>query len=225
MIETFVLILPILFVDVMNPVLLGTLVFAASTQRPVANSISLLAGHTLSYYLVGVLISLGVEKISSAVEEWYLNPSSIDFVIGAVIGIACLYWAFEARGKNVGKAKSPDWEFSPLKCFGFGAVVNFISVPFAIPYFAAIDQIFKADLALGQSLTVLAIYNIGYALPFAIVPVTVLLMGDLSKPLLEKINNALIAITEKSTPYLLGLLGIWLLFDAGYYFIAGTPVF
>ncbi len=94
-----------------------------------------------------------------------------------------------------------------------------------VPYFAAVDQILKADLVLNQSLTVLAIYNVGYALPFAVVPAAVLIMGDRSKPMLASLNQIIVSFTTKSTPYLLGLLGLWLLFDAAYYFVMGVPVF
>jgi len=41
-------------------------------------------------------------------------------------------------------------------------------MPFAIPYFGALDQIMKADLSLGASTFALALYNLLYVLPFAL---------------------------------------------------------
>ena len=81
----------------------------------------------------------------------------------------------------------------------------------------------KANLDMANSLTVLALYNIGYALVFAVVPVSVAIVGDRAKPLLERINNFLVRASEVAMPWMILLLGIWLLFDAGYFFVVGRP--
>ncbi len=224
MTELVAILAPILVVDVMNPVLLGILVFAAGTSKPFANSASLLAGHTFAYFMAGIGVSFGVERISAILTNMMQNPSTLDFVLGALIGVCCLSWAIKATRQEPSSQEMPEWELTPLKCFGFGMVVNFIGVPFALPYFAAVDQILKADLTPNGSLTALAIYNIGYALPFAIVPGAVAVMGERSKPMLERLNNWMISAGTKAMPWLIGLLGIWLLIDAGYYFITGSPL-
>lgn len=225
MTELLATLLPILIVDVLNPVLLGLLVFAAGSQRALANSASLLLGHTIAYLAAGFAVSFGVESVSAFITEIIENPKSIDFVVGLVIGTVCLYWAVRPSDKEPKKQKQPEWELTPVKCLAFGGVVNFIGVPFALPYFAAVDQILKADLSFGGSLSVLGIYNIAYALPFAAVPVAVLVLGDRSKPPLERLNEKMLAITIKSTPWLLGALGTYLVTDAVYFFIAGKPLF
>ena len=222
--ELFAVLLPILVVDVLNPVLFGLLVFAAGSGRAFANSAALLAGHTISYFLAGIAVSFGVERISGFIQNWYANPGSLDFAVGAIIGVVCLIWAFRPAKSSPDKQDMPEWELTPIKCLGFGAVVSFVGFPFAVPYFAAVDQILKADLHTGQSLLVLAQYNVFYALPFAMVPATVLIIGDRSKPLLEKLNQALESLSIKLMPVFLGLLGLWLLVDAAYYFITGIPL-
>ena len=50
MLETVQILAPILLVDILNPVLLALLIFAASTGKPVANSAAMLLGHTLTYF-------------------------------------------------------------------------------------------------------------------------------------------------------------------------------
>ncbi|MDH3906918.1 MAG: hypothetical protein OEV16_14850, partial [Gammaproteobacteria bacterium] len=64
MIDLFAVLLPILLVDVVNPVLFAMLVFAAGSNRPVSNSSAILAGHTLAYFVAGVAIAHGMEQIS-----------------------------------------------------------------------------------------------------------------------------------------------------------------
>jgi cytochrome c biogenesis protein CcdA len=137
-----------------------------------------------------------------------------------------LVWlAFQAR-KDPGKR--PD-ESAPqltvLSAFSFGAMVNFIGIPFAVPYFAAIDQILKTDFTAMQVVTVLLGYNLIYAVPFAIVPILSAIMGKNAQPLLARVNAGLERASTILMPLLLGLLGLALLIDAASYFIRGTSLF
>ncbi|MCW8873629.1 GAP family protein [Pseudomonadota bacterium] len=92
---------------------------------------------------------------------------------------------------------------------------------FALPYFAVVDQILKAELSTAQSLTTLLIYNIGYALPFTVVPVMVAISGERAKPLLGKINGCLTKAADIAMPWMFGLLGLALLADSIAYFWRG----
>lgn len=208
---------PVLAIDVLNPVLFALMVYAAGSQRPVLNSTSLLLGHTLAYFFVGIGVALGLEQISERLN----NPQSIDFAIGGVVG-ALLVWVSLAMRKSAGDdTPTPTKPLTPLRCLGIGALVNFIGSPFALPYFGAIDQILKADLGLGTALLVLGLYNLGYALVFAVVPASIALAGDAAKPMLERINRFLVGASDLVMPWLILALGAWLLFDATRYFVGG----
>ena len=216
MLELLGILFPILLIDVLNPVLLALLVFAAGSNKPVINSSAFLLGHTLAYFLVGIAVSFGVDKVAARLE----NPQAIDFAIGALLGLVCIYFALKPAAEQKA-AEMPSWELTPLKCLGFGAVVNFLGAPFALPYIGAVDQILKADLSLMHSLVALGIYNVGYALPFAVVPAAVLFMGERAKPLLERMNDLMVSLSDKLMPRVLLLLGIWLVVDAGYFAVTG----
>ncbi len=211
---------PLLVVDVLNPVLFALLVVAVSTSRPIANSTAFLAGHTASYFISGIVIALGLDQISDRLD----NPHPVDFVIELLIGLLCLWAALASRNGKASEDRTPDRELTPAYCFGYGAVVNFIGVPFALPYFAAVDQLLKANLSLESSLLVLAFYNMAYALPFLLVPILVILTGDSSKPILEKVNNLLISLVDKFMPVLLLLLGLALTADALSYLTSGETL-
>lgn len=209
--------IPILLVDALNPVLFAVMVFAAGSARPVANSSALLIGHTLAYFVAGFIVSAGIEQVADRLA----NPHRIDFAIGGVLGIALMWMAVPTKKHGAPVADEPQWELTPLKCLGFGAVFNFIGIPFALPYFAAIDQILKANLSMPQSLTALAIYNILYALPFAFVPLIVAISGESAKPLLERINGFLARAADIVMPWMFGLLGLALVADSLVYFYSG----
>lgn len=213
--------LPILLVDVLNPVLFAVMILAVGTDRPVANSASVLAGHTAAYFGAGIVIALGLEPII----ERLANPRPVDFAIEAVLGALCLWAALKSRGGGASEDKQPAGEITPVSAFTFGAIVNFVGIPFALPYFAAIGQILKAELPVASSTGLLGVYNIAYALPFAAVPVLVAIMGDGCRPLLEKINNVLVSLADRLMPLLMLLLGLAMLADAISFFARGVPLF
>ncbi len=220
MFELLPKLIPMLLVDVLNPVLFALLVVAVGTSRPFANSTAFLAGHTLAYFLSGIVIALGLGQITDRLE----NPHQVDFVIELILGLLCLWAASSSRDGMASEQKNPERELTPAYCLGYGAMVNFIGVPFALPYFAAVDQLLKANLPVESSLLVLIVYNIAYALPFVLVPIMVALVGDASKPILEKINNMLVNLVDRAMPILLLILGAALSIDALAFLVMGESL-
>ena len=210
-------IVPILLVDILNPVLFAMLVAAAGSARPIANSFAMLVGHTLAYFVAGVAVAFGFEQVA----ERLANPHHIDYALSAALGVALLWIALDVKKGGAPVAQEPEKALTPAGCFGIGAVVNFIGIPFALPYFAVVDQILGADLSLANSLVVLAIYNIGYAVPFLVVPAAVAISGDEAQPLLEKINGVLGKLSDIAMPWMFGLLGLVLVADSAAYVLTG----
>jgi threonine/homoserine/homoserine lactone efflux protein len=218
MIELLLELVPMLFIDVLNPVLFALMVVAVGTSRPFANSTALVAGHTLAYFISGIVIALGLNQITDRLA----NPQRVDFVVELMIGLLLMWAAFSSRDGKASEQKNPERELTPVYCLSYGAVINFIGVPFALPYFAAVDQLLKANLSTQSSLLVLVFYNAAYALPFMLVPIMVAVMGDTSKPILERINKLLVNLVDKFMPVLLFLLGAALTIDALMFFISGS---
>ena len=212
--------IPILVIDVLNPVLFALMVVAVGTNRPIANSTAFLAGHTGAYFISGIVIALGLEQITDRLS----HPLRIDFVIELLIGLLLLWAALASRNGKASEDKTPQRELTPTYCFGYGAIINFIGVPFALPYFAAMDQILKANLSVELSLTTIAFYNLAYALPFLLVVILVAVIGDSSKPILDKINNLLVRLVDRFMPVILFLLGFALTADALTYLMSGAAL-
>lgn len=219
--ENWSVLFPILLTDVVNPVLFAFMVYAAGGARPVLHSASMLLGHTAAYFSAGIVLALFMESFS----ERLANPRSIDFVIELVLGLALLWLAFGARTDTGKRPDDATRQFTVWSAFGFGAVINFIGIPFAVPYFAAIDQILKSDLSAAQAVLMLLAYNLAYALPFVLVPLLSAVMGERARPLLARINRVLDRISGFLLPALLGLIGLALLADALTYFTTGESLF
>ena len=221
MIEISLTILPILIADIVNPVLFAFMVYAAGSVRPVLNSSAVLFGHTLAYFSAGVVIALGFERIT----EYLAKPDTIDYILGLIVGILLLWLAFNVSNASSQKRNENEGEITPLKAFGMGAIINFIGIPFALPYFAVIDQMLKADLTTNEALVILSGYNLLYALPFLIVPVLVAIIGKRSNKVLQRINGLLDQISAIIMPVLLGMVGLALVADAALYFITDKGLF
>ena len=125
---------PILLVDMLNPVLLAFLVFAAGSKRPVINSSAMLLGHTASYFIAGIALSYAVDAISKRMAA----PQAIDYIIGAVLGLALVFFALKPS-KPSSEPDLPEIELTPLKCFSYGAIINMIGLPFAVPYLGMVQ--------------------------------------------------------------------------------------
>lgn len=200
---------PLLLIDVINPVLFALLIFCAGSSRPVANSSALLLGHTLAYLMVGLLASLGIEKLVQRLD----NPQPVDFVIEFLLGLAFLYAALSSRDGGASETRTPEGDLSPVGCLAYGAVVNFLGAPFALPYLAVVSEIMQADLSTAGALSVLTAYNLVYALPFAMIPGLSAVVGDRARPGLETINRWLERTADMLMPWLMLALGLWLLAD------------
>ena len=114
---------------------------------------------------------------------------------------------------------------SPIKAFGIGSFINFIGIPFALPYFAALGQILKANLTTLDSVLVLIAYNLGYAVPFMVIPILVAATGDASRDLLTTINSKVETISSYLMPVILGMLGLAMVLDSLLFYITRKGLF
>lgn len=222
MFELWTVLLPILLADIVNPVLFAFMVYAVGTDRPLFNSSFALLGHTVSYLVFGIALAFAFEAIAARLA----NPKPLDYGLGLFVGLLLLWAAWQiqrrdARDKDEKQVK----QLTPLKAFGIGAVINLIGLPFALPYFAALDQILKADLTVADSMLVIGGYNLGYALPFLIVPALVYLMGESSRPLLVRINEKVDRLSTYLMPVMLVGVGAAMVVDAILYFAYGEGLF
>lgn len=215
------ILLPILLSDVLNPVLFTFMIYAAGSKRPVATSSAMLLGHTTAYMTCGVILAYGLEQMSNRLA----NPQTIDFVIEFVIAGLLLWLVFRTRKDKGDRPNEQTPDFTVWQAFSFGALVNLIGIPFAVPYFAAIDQLLKSGLDTPGMVTALVMYNAAYAVPFLLIPILTAVMGDRSKPILAKVNGMMEKVSNVIMPVLLFAIGLALLVDSIWYFVRGESFF
>lgn len=225
MFELAPVILPILITDIINPVLLAAVIFSLGSRKPFLNSIFVLLGWFLFYFTAGIAIALGLD----AIIELLANPRPIDFYIEIIIGVLLCWLGLSIVFKKKPNQKKPQYddaaELNPLKAFWMGVLINLIGLPFALPYFAVIDQILKADLDWISSLTVLLIYNLLYILPFSLLLLIRIVYREKSDQIFAKINSVMERIADVLMPFILVGIGGLLIVDSIFFFIRGTSLF
>jgi cytochrome c biogenesis protein CcdA len=221
----FVILIPILASDIVNPVLLAAVVYAFGSRRPYTNALSILMGWFVVYFASGIVLAIGLE----AVTNYLKNPKPIDFGIEAVVGLLLIWVGIQAAKATDPRRKKKELDdvdsLTPISGFLAGASINLVGMPFAIPYFAVIDQILKADLPTSKGLLVLFTYNLAYVLPFAALVAIRRISGEKSDALFQKINNGMERIGSFLIPLLLILLGGALVVDAAFFFMSGKSLF
>lgn len=221
MLDSLLLGLPVLLVDILNPVLFAALILALATSTPMRSAFALLAGHTLTYWLAGILLVLGLgEFVSSgmqAVSNRIAEPQRIDFVIEAALGALILWMVL---GKRAKKAREQEQnlvsDVSFIHAFGFGVGLNLIGLPFALPYIAYAAQLLKAELSAPQLFTILTTYNLAYAVPFLSVPLIWLLNKQHSEAILAAMQDKIDKLASFILPVIGFVLGVVMLGDASY---------
>ncbi|MDX1699289.1 MAG: GAP family protein [Melioribacteraceae bacterium] len=225
MFDILPIVLPILITDVINPVLLAAVIFSLGSRKPFLNSAFILFGWFVLYFAAGIAIALGL----GAVIELLANPRPIDFYIEIFIGLLLLWLGLSITFKKKPKQKKPQYDdaeaLNPLKAFWMGALINIIGLPFALPYFAVIDQILKANLEWIPSLTVLLIYNLLYILPFASLLLIRIIYREKSDAIFSKINSIMERIADVLIPFIMLGIGGLLIADAIFFFAKGSPLF
>lgn len=219
----------ILLVDVANPVLLAAVILAVSTRRPYITSLALITGHTFAYFFVGTLIILGsadfLAGVFSPVIDRIANPQVLDYVISLVLGLAligiAMFWKVSPPKPT--EKQSEQEQGGTLSAFLFGATINFIGIPFALPYFAFINQLYKLEE--GQMLGALLVYNLLYGLPFLLVPASLAIFGKAVLPMLRSINEFVEMHSVYILPIILGLVGLTISIDAVLFFVFGEGLY
>ena len=225
MFELIVTSIPILVSDILNPVLLAGVIFGLGSRRPFLNSTLLLLGWFVTYFAAGILLALGLD----AIIDFFKTPRPIDFVVETILGLLLIglgvYVVRSGQRQKKGREFDDADTLTAGTSFWIGASINLIGMPFAIPYFAFLGQILKADLDWLPALMVLLIYNLLYIFPFSLLILIRLIYREESDVLFKSISDGMEWLSGILMPILLFLVGGALLADAFIYFSTGNPLF
>ena len=208
------------------PIALIPLAIILNGRTPLKGSIGFIGGGFIVYFIFGIFILMGLDTLIDEYAEMFISyvksePDCVELVIQILIGFLMIYfaWQFSRKAPQNRNIKSYDSDITPVQAFTLSASINIIGMWGALPYFAAMAQILKADLETASMLWILAYYNFVFALPLIGFIILRLLMGDRATQLLTKMTDFFSHWGKQIFVYSLYLLGPLLIADGIGWFI------
>jgi cytochrome c biogenesis protein CcdA len=229
--ELLLVLTPIALVDSTSMLPLGIPVLVAmlGARGGERSCAAFLAGIFAVYFPFGVVLAVGfgavLDRIQDDVQRWASTPpGALDLGIQLMIGLTLLAFGWKlAVAREKRKERAPAKPLLPSASFSLGAGLMLVGMPGAVPYFAAVDQLLRADVSVTGGVLAMLFYNAVFLLPLAAVPVLRILLRERSQPIFDAVNRFLEIWGRRIvTAILLGLGGV-LVADAVGWFL-GRPV-
>ena len=160
---------------------LAGVVTSLATPKPFLTASAFILGKFVPFFVVGLLIAIGLDAAFDQTRNWareiWQDPTGfvvvLQLAIGATMVIAGYRFSRASHYQNQSKSEAP---MTPFGAFSVGAGMTLIGLPGALFYFAAIDQILRAELAVPGIVKAVLFYNLvfflathpGRVIPFAV---------------------------------------------------------
>jgi cytochrome c biogenesis protein CcdA len=213
MVLLFAILLPFLIVDLINPILLGGVVYSLGSKHPIANGCMVLVSFFATYFLAGIAIAVSLELFTGVLKI----PQGFDYVLELLVAVLLFYtaWSQYQTGDQHLEEELPHERGMTLWGAAFlGFQINLVGLPFAVPYLAAIDQVLKAELSVPEILLILLLYNVGYIFPFTLLVVLRIFYKKKSDAVFEAVTYWMHRFCDRYMPVILFILGLLLVEDA-----------
>lgn len=209
-------------------------------NRPIARASLYVTGFFVASFGAGVLVAVGLEQLIDLIDrilfDVILNPSPIDYVLQFGVALALLYIGYRLYrnmrvkpGEEINvlssqsKVPSRFQGWGLLGSFLLGFVLSLAGTPSALTYFAAIDQMIKADIDIPGVAFAIAYYNVIVVAPFLIFIVMAAFTPTRSRRMLEQASQIARLWSQRLIFVLVTVLAIVLLIDSIGFFL-GRPV-
>lgn len=199
MFELLLTLTPISLLDSMSavPIAIIPLAIILNGKQPILGSIGFISGGFVTYFLFGILLLMGLDTFIDRYAEMFISyvksePNCVELFIQIILGFAMIYFASQFSKKAPADPNTKTREYqpdiTPLQAFTLSATINIIGMWGALPYFAAIAQILKANLESVPMISSLIYYNAIFALPLVGFIILSAVMGNRAQGILDKIT-------------------------------------
>ncbi|MBT8133351.1 MAG: GAP family protein, partial [Gammaproteobacteria bacterium] len=153
------------------------------------------------------------------------EPDCVELIIQIIIGFIMIYfaWQFSRKAPQDSNTRSYDTDIKPVQAFILSASINIIGMWGALPYFAAMAQILKADLETASMIWIIVYYNLIFALPLIGFILLRIMMGEKATIVLGKMTDFFSHWGKQLIVLSLYLLGPLLIAD-GIGWFTGHPI-
>jgi cytochrome c biogenesis protein CcdA len=177
--------------DSINPVTILVALYLASTSDPARRLAAFVAGVFAVYFLGGLLIMLGPGELVADALDNVKIPGEDAAALAAGVALIVVAVALWRGRRRLPGAQLPEAFTKPGSAFVLGAVVTGLDLPTAFPYFGAIGLIVAADVPIVAQLLLLAVFNVLYILPLALILCARIVLGSRAHSALARASSAL----------------------------------
>jgi len=234
MFELLLTLTPISLLDSMSavPIAVIPLAIILNGRRPILGSIGFISGGFVTYFLFGILLLMGIDTFIDKYAEMFISyvksePNCVELVIQIILGLVMIYFAsqFSKKAPRDSNTRTREYQadITPIQAFSISATINIIGMWGALPYFAAIAQILKANLETVPMISSLVYYNAIFALPLVGFIILRAVLGDRAQGVLDKITRFFTHWGKQIIIFSLYILGPLLIAD-GIGWFTGYPI-
>ena len=212
----------------MLPAGITGIVAALGTKQPYLTASAFIAGKLVTYFAFGLLLVFGLDAAFDRVNVWmqdvWRDPGMLDVVLQLVIGTVMAVFSYRlASASQQRRDHQASASMTPVGAFSMAAGLSIIGLPHAFLYFAAIDQILKADLTPTRVVQGLFYYNLLLLLPLMFIVLMRRTTGARSDPVFSAVAQFMERRGKRLLFFGLLALGLVLVTDAVGWFL-GFPL-
>jgi cytochrome c biogenesis protein CcdA len=204
--------------DSLNPSAIALQVYLLGTTKPIPLSIAFVIGIFFAYWTSGLLAVLGLDRLIQTVivNSGFSLSTPLFYIIQFLTGIILLIVGIVLRIPNQSEPVKAPKKLNLARTFLLGMSVTILELPTALPYFAAIEQIVRANLDLLSTMSILAMYNLIFVLPPIALVVIYLFFHrqSFALSLIQRINRSITVYSPHILRLVLLGLGFFLIADS-----------
>jgi hypothetical protein len=172
------------------PAGIAGIVAALSAPKPYLTASAFIAGKFVPLFTFGLLLAVGLDAAFDQIGIWardiWHDPHTSVVVLQLIIGGVMVVFAYRlSRASQHRPDRETTARMTPVGAFSVAAGATIVALPAALFYFAAIDQILRADLTAPGIVRAVLYYNVIYLSPLVLIVVTRRLFGSRADPLFQ----------------------------------------
>ena len=168
--------------------------FAVSlgAPKPFLTTSAFIAGNFVPMFTFGLLVTLGLDAAFQQLGVWardaWQDPDALVVLLQLIIGAVTVAFGYRlSRASPHRPDRVSTARMTPIGAFSVAAGVTLIGLPGSLLYFAAIDQILRAELTVVGITKAALFYNVIVLLPLVLIVLFRGLLGRRSDPLFRAV--------------------------------------
>lgn len=225
--ETLLLLTTVGLLDSLSmlPLCIVPLSILMAGLRPLSDSLMFILGIFVTYFPFGLLLLFGLDSAFDTLAGWLSDlwnqvPTAPSLLVQIVLGLVMVIFGFRIAGRRESHGeRGTRRAMTPVQAFVAGASLNLAGMWGALPYFAVINRVARAEQGLFVSVTALLYYNLVFIFPLLVFVGLGMLIGERAQQWFESLTGFFLAWGRRLIIAILVVLGAVLVADAtGWFF-------